>query len=73
MRKNIWTSLFGAMAALPNLLPLFGIASFGHIGSVSVSQLISGVGIAALGMSAKDRNVTGGTVPQTAEAEKRVQ
>ena len=72
MRKSIWTTLFGLFAALPNLIQFVGIESFGHLGNVSVDQALSGLGILGLGFMAKDRNATGGTVPVTPEAARRV-
>lgn len=73
MRRSFWTTLFGLMAGLPQLLPFIGVEAFGHIGAVTVDQFLTGIGLIGLGAMAKDRNVTGGTVAATTEAERRVQ
>ncbi len=69
-RKNWKTTLGGLIA---------GIASLG-VGGVTTpdgktnwANIILATAITLLGASAKDGNVTGGTVAATPEAEKRVQ
>jgi len=72
VRKNIWTTIFGVLAAVPQLLGVVGIQGIGHVGSITIDQLISGIGLIGLGALAKQFNVTGGTVAATPEAERRV-
>jgi hypothetical protein len=71
MNKSWLTSLFGLLAGVPMLLHQSGV-TVGHLGGGDWLNLISAVGVAGLGLSAKDSNVTGGTVAQTTEAQKRV-
>lgn len=69
--KNWLTSLFGLLAGVPLLLHQSGV-TIGHLGSGDWLTLISAIGAAGLGLAAKDSTTTGGTVPQTPEAQKRV-
>jgi hypothetical protein len=55
------TSLFAFLAALPQFLAASGVHIPGHVGSVTVVQAISSIGLLGLGWFAKDHNVTGGT------------
>jgi hypothetical protein len=64
MGKNWLTSIFGLLAGIPLLLHQSGV-TVGHLGSGDWLTLISAIGAAGLGLSAKDHNVTGGSVDQT--------
>lgn len=61
--KNWLTSLFGLLAAVPVAAQQAGI-HIGHLKNGDYLSLISAIGIAGLGLSAKDKNVTGGTISQ---------
>ena len=71
MTKNWLTSLFGVLAGVPAILHQSGV-TVGHLGGGDYLSLLSAIGIAGLGLAAKDNNVTGGTVGQTPEAQDRV-
>lgn len=62
MRKNWKTTLFGALAGAPQFLQAFGLVS--NPRAVLIANLLSAIGVLGLGFSAKDSNVTGGTVQQ---------
>ena len=65
--KNIWTTIGGFIAGLPMIYaPLEDGMQSGDI-----LKVISGLGVMLLGLFAKQFNVTGGTKPQTPEAEAR--
>lgn len=64
MGKNWLTTMFGLLAGVPVLLHQSGV-TVGHLGSGDWLQAISGIGIALLGLAAKDKNVTGGTISQS--------
>jgi hypothetical protein len=68
--KNWKTTLFGALAALPSFLHGIGI-NIGHVGQGDWLTFVQGLFIAGVGLAAKDRNVTGGNVGQTPEAQIR--
>lgn len=55
--KNWKTTVSGILGALGTILPMFGIQA-------EVGQAISVLGIALMGLFAKDSNVTGGAVNQ---------
>ncbi len=55
--KNWKTTLSGIFAGAGQLSPIFGIP-------VEIGQAISVIGLALLGIFAKDKNVSGGTVLQ---------
>lgn len=61
--KNWKTTLFGFLLGAPALLHSLGV-NVGHIGSGDWLTFIAGIGSVGLGLSAKDSNVTGGTVKQ---------
>lgn len=54
---NWKTTLSGILAAAGQLLPLLGVAQ-------PVAGAVSIIGLALLGLLAKDHNVTGGTINQ---------
>lgn len=58
MFKHWYTSLFGLMAGLPGLLQMIGMSHFGHVGTTTVDQVISAVGVAVLGAVAADASKT---------------
>ena len=58
MGKNWITSLFGALAGIPLVLQQAGV-HVGHLGNGDWLSLISALGVAGLGLSAKDSNTTG--------------
>lgn len=65
--KN-WKTLFSAiLTAAPTILGFFGIPF-----PPELSHAIEILGISLIGWFAKDKDVTGGVKPQTAEAENRV-
>jgi hypothetical protein len=61
--KNWKTSLLGIAAGLPMLLHGAGV-SLGHVGNGDWITFVQGLFVAALGLAAKDHDVTGGTTPQ---------
>jgi hypothetical protein len=65
MIKNWLTSLFGIASII---VALFHCVHNGSIDLTCVQAILVGAGL----LAAKDRNVTGGTVPATVEAESRV-
>jgi hypothetical protein len=54
MKKHWYTTLFGALAALPVLAQTLGIPSLGHIGATDYLHLLGGIGVAGLGAVAAD-------------------
>lgn len=59
MLRDRWTTIFGAIAGVSQLLQGLGI-DFGHVGKASGLQLISALALVALGVKAKDSNPAGG-------------
>ena len=53
--KNIFTTMFGVLAALPQLLVASGIGHFGHIGGSSIDSAIGVLGTIGLGYFAADK------------------
>jgi hypothetical protein len=53
--KNIFTTICGAMAALPQFLVAAGIGHFGHIGASSIDNAIGVLGTIGLGYFAADK------------------
>jgi hypothetical protein len=53
--KNIFTTVFGLFAALPQLLTASGIGHFGHIGGTSIDGAIGMLGTIGLGYFAADK------------------
>ena len=53
--KNIFTTVFGILAALPQLLTASGIGHFGHIGGTSIDGAIGMLGTIGLGYFAADK------------------
>ena len=53
--KNIFTTLFGILAALPQLLVTSGIGHFGHIGGSTIDGAIGMLGTIGLGYFAADK------------------
>ena len=73
MLKNFKTTIAGIVAGLPIAVhAIFQAITDGTLTGQSGSQLLMGLGIVLLGAYAKDHNVTGGTQPQTIEAENRL-
>ena len=63
--KNWKTTLFGFLAALPTLAHQFGVSNVGHLGNGDFLGLAGALGTILFGYFAKDKNVTGGTTPNT--------
>lgn len=61
--KNWKTSLWGGFLAILLGLQTYGV-KIGHVGNGDYLGLVTAVAAAGLGLSAKDNNVTGGTVQQ---------
>ena len=57
--KNWKTTLFGVITAIPVLLHLFGLVI-----PPDIAAILTAIGGLGLGVTAKDNNVTGGTVQQ---------
>jgi len=53
--KNIFTTMFGILAALPQLLTASGIGHFGHIGGSTIDGAIGMLGTIGLGYFAADK------------------
>lgn len=53
--KNIFTTVFGVLAALPQFLQVSGIGHFGHIGGASIDSAIGVLGTIGLGYFAADK------------------
>lgn len=64
--KSYKTLLSGILSLLPTLLGFFGIPF-----PPEIAHAIEVLGVALIAWFAKDKDVTGGSVPQTAEAETR--
>ena len=65
--KNYKTLLSGLLSLAPTVLGFFGIPF-----PPEISHSIEVLGVALIAWFAKDKDVTGGTKPQTTEAETRV-
>lgn len=61
--KNWKTTLAGLFAALPQLVALIA-PLFGFTPPMEIVTGVSAIGVAAIGVLAKDHNVTGGTIDQ---------
>lgn len=61
------------LSANPGLLPMLGVPENISHGIQAFCGLVGGISLALTGILAKSRNVTGGTVPSTAEAAVRVE
>ena len=57
--KNWKTTLFGIIAAVPIVLHLFGIVI-----PTDIASILAAIGTIGVGATAKDSNVTGGTIQQ---------
>ena len=65
MFKNWKTTIGGMLTGGPIMVcQLFHLCTLGHLGTTDWFAFISGVGALILGATAKDNNVTGGTVHQ---------
>ena len=53
--KNIFTTVFGLMAALPQFLQMSNIGHFGHIGGSTIDGAIGVLGTIGLGYFAADK------------------
>jgi hypothetical protein len=53
--KNIFTTVFGILAALPQLLSASGIGHFGHLGGTTIDGAIGMLGTIGLGYFAADK------------------
>jgi hypothetical protein len=60
--KNWKTTLWGTLAGVPQIIIQLGLATNPKI--VAIGNLISAIGVIGGFASAKDSNVTGGTVQQ---------
>lgn len=63
MGKNWKTNLFGGLLAVVMSLQTYGV-KVGHVGQGDFLGLSTAIFAGLLGLSAKDSNVTGGTVKQ---------
>ena len=72
LTKNLGTSIAGVGGWLATLLLLWQCVQGGHIDIMCAIQVIFGGSVSTGLMLAKDARTTGGTVPATIEAEKRV-
>jgi hypothetical protein len=61
--KNWKTTLAGGLAVLAGFLHAGGIG-IGHFGSMDFTQIVQLLATGAVGLLAKDHNVTGGKVQQ---------
>ena len=59
-KKNILTTIFGVLAAIPAIAHTVGVTNIGHIGSGDVLTLLQGLGVLGLGYFAKDKTNTDG-------------
>jgi hypothetical protein len=62
--KNIFTTMFGILAALPQVLVASGIGHFGHIGGTTIDGAIGVLGTVGLGYFAADK-LKGSQQPQS--------
>jgi len=53
--KNIFTTVFGILAGLPQLLVATGIGHFGHVGGTTIDGAIGVLGTIGLGYFAADK------------------
>lgn len=54
MKKHWYTTVFGFLAAAPQLLATIGVGPIGHIGATSITGLVGAIGVAGLGAVAAD-------------------
>jgi hypothetical protein len=53
--KNVFTTIFGLLAALPQFLAVSGIGHFGHVGGSTIDGAIGALGTIGLGYFAADK------------------
>ena len=72
LKINNWrTTLTGIVGAITLIGPELNKCLAGE--PCDYSHIIMGIVVAVLGTNAKDKNVTGGSKPQTTEAENRIE
>jgi hypothetical protein len=53
--RNIFTTVFGILATLPQLLVASGVGHFGHVGGTTIDGAIGVLGTIGLGYFAADK------------------